>query len=127
MAFAVDRIEVIDGLETDLKIDKPVYAIRLGKVLEAEAFVDGVRVAQSDIRCMAYQWIRSYDLRDNDLSIGELRKLAKICKHGAMIRKGEKYIKYYGSDGRFNERWIYCAWPPANDFCVDNNLLVDVC
>lgn len=35
MTARVKRIKVVDGKDTDLKIDKPVYAIHLAEVSEA--------------------------------------------------------------------------------------------
>ncbi len=36
MTANITKIEVVDGKDTDLHIDKPVYAIHLGNVKEVE-------------------------------------------------------------------------------------------
>ena len=126
LTLTIDKIEVVDGMNTDLMIDAPVYAIHLGAPLALEAWDEFVRKANEELRCSAYNSLFNEGIDRDDVSYKDKRILVDICRRKGVIKKGEPYVKYYGYCGA-DDRFVYTAGIEADRICHEYGVFEDVC
>jgi len=127
MLFRWNGYRVSDSIEeTDLGYGR-FFAIDLSRFIAHVGRVSFVEIADRDYQCNAMEWIKNANLVDFDLSIAELRLLAKACRHGDTIKKGERYRKVYLSGCGPNTRSIYRAAMDAHNFNMEVDMYKDSC
>ena len=80
-----------------------------------------IQVAKKDYGCDAVCWIDdSTEYLRGELSISELRSIARAKKDGWKIKKGMKYIKSVGKwEGRFE---VFRARIDLSEICITHDL-----
>lgn len=72
-------------------------------------------VARKDYKCEACLFIRDGGYFD-DMTFGEKRLVVKARQNKWMIKKGERYIRQFNTDG--SDTWTFRAIPAMHDICV---------
>jgi hypothetical protein len=87
-----------------------------------------VQVARRDYHCDGCECLfdgRDYKINTHTkFTISEMRAIIKTKNNNFMIKKGEKYIRQFNTDG--GDTWTYRSIPEIHEICIKYNIFLDL-